>query len=94
MNIRPLSSRITVKLIEEDKETGVVIPENFRQRSVKGTVISVGSGNLEKDGTRRPMVVEPGDVVVFGYGVGEMFGEGDDAVLMMYEEDILGVYTK
>jgi len=56
-----------------------------------GTVIAIGDGKLLRDGSRAPLQVSKGDVVLFtSYGP-EAFKEGDQELLLMREDDVLAV---
>lgn len=92
--IRPLYDRVLVKRSEADKTTagGIIIPENAKEKPVRGEVLAVGIGKLLKDGTTRPLEVKPGDVVLFGkWSPTEVEIDGEQLVIVR-EEDLLGVF--
>src|SRR3954447_2962477 len=94
MKMKPLGDRIIVRRTEAaDKSSGgVIIPDSAKKKPQKGTVLAVGPGKLLKDGTRRPLQVKKGDVVLFTNWAGDEFkSRGGDNVLLMHEEDILAV---
>ncbi len=93
MNIRPLGDRAVVKLLEAEEKTrgGIIIPDSAKEKPQKGKVLSVGSGKILENGTRVPMDVREGDIIVFSkYGGTEVKIEGED-YLIVSERDILGV---
>ncbi len=93
MNIRPLGDRVVVKLLEAEEKTkgGIIIPDSAKEKPQKGKVLSVGSGKVLENGTRVPMDVREGDIIVFSkYGGTEVKIEGED-YLIVSERDILGV---
>jgi len=56
-----------------------------------GEVLSVGNGKVQDNGEVRALDVKAGDKVLFGkYSGTEVKVEGDD-VLVMREDDIMGV---
>ncbi|MGE4285050.1 MAG: co-chaperone GroES [Phycisphaerae bacterium] len=67
MKLKPLSDNVLLKRVEESSVTtgGIVLPDSAKERSSRGTVISVGPGRLKDDGTRAAMSVKAGDVVIF-----------------------------
>jgi len=93
MKIRPLHDRVVVKRMEEERTSagGIVIPDSATEKPVKGEVIAVGNGKASDSGEVRPLDVKVGDQVLFGkYSGTEIKLDGDD-ILIMREEDILGV---
>lgn len=93
MNIRPLGDRVVVKLLEAEEKTkgGIIIPDSAKEKPQKGKILSVGSGKILENGTRVPMDVREGDIIVFSkYGGTEVKIEGED-YLIVSERDILGV---
>ena len=93
MNIRPLHDRVVVKRMEEERTSagGIVIPDSAAEKPMKGEVVAVGNGKVNDAGEVRMLDVKVGDQVLFGkYSGTEIKIDGDD-VLIMREEDILGV---
>ena len=94
MKIKPLSDRVVVRRTEATEKTagGILLPDAAKEKPQKGTVLAVGPGRMLKDGTRRPLQVKVGDVVLFTAWAGDEFRENrTDDVLLMHEEDILAV---
>ena len=94
MNIKPLGDRIVIKRFEAEEKSsgGILLPDSARNKPQKGKVLAVGAGHLLKDGTRRPLQLKVGDVVLFTNWAGDEFKQshGED-VLLMREEDVLAV---
>jgi chaperonin GroES len=93
MSFRPLHDRILVKrsTAEQTSRGGIIIPENAKEKPARGEVLAVGPGKLLENGTRAPMDVKPGDVVLFGkYSGSELQGMDDEVVIT--EADVLGVF--
>ena len=93
MKIRPLHDRVIVKRIEEERKTagGIVIPDNAAEKPDQGEVLAIGTGKVMDDGTVRPLVVKVGDRVLFGKYSGSSVKMDGDELLVMREEDIMGV---
>ncbi len=93
MNIRPLHDRVIVKRLEEEKKTasGIVIPDTAAEKPEQGEVMSVGKGKLNDAGELVPLDVKAGDRVLFGKYSGQTVRVKGDELLVMREEDILGV---
>lgn len=92
MKIRPLHDRLIVKRTEERKTaSGIVIPENAGEKPQRGIIQAVGPGKLTVDGKLQPMAVKVGDQVLFGKYSGTEVKIGTEDLLVMKEEDIMGV---
>jgi len=94
MNIRPLQDRVVVKRMEEATTSagGILIPDSAAEKPARGEVIAVGNGKVNTDGTVRPLDIKAGDQVLFGKYAGTEIKIDGDEVLIMREEDILGVF--
>jgi chaperonin GroES len=74
---------------EQMSAGGIYIPDTAKEKPQEGTVVAVGPGKLNDDGTRTPMEVAVGDVVVFSKFAGTEYKEGDTEYLVVREDDIL-----
>lgn len=95
MKIRPLHDRVIVKRIEEKERTkgGIIIPDSAKETPAEGKIVAVGPGKKE-DGKVVALSVKVNDTVIFSkYAGSEIKVEGED-LLIMREEDILGVLEK
>jgi chaperonin GroES len=96
MKFRPLHDRIVIKRIEAEAKTasGIIIPDNAKEKPQEGEVISVGPGGRDESGKLIPIDVKAGDHVLFGKWSGtEVKIEGDE-YLIMKESDVMGVLSK
>ncbi|MBI5780580.1 MAG: co-chaperone GroES [Rhodocyclales bacterium] len=93
MKIRPLHDRVIVKRLESERKTasGIVIPDTAGEKPDQGEVIAVGNGKILEDGKVRPMSVKPGDKILFGKYAGQTVKVEGEELLVLREEDILGV---
>ncbi len=96
MKIRPLQDRVIVKRIEEEATTkgGIIIPDTAKEKPMEGLVIAVGKGKTTEDGKLIKPDVKAGDRILFGkYSGTEVKIDGDE-LLIMREDDILGILEK
>ena len=93
MKIRPLQDRVIVKRTEEERTSagGIVIPDSAAEKPIKGEVIAVGSGKILDNGEKRPVDLKVGDKVLFGKYSGTEVKVNDEELLVMREDDIMGV---
>ena len=93
MKIRPLHDRVIVKRLEEERKTasGIVIPDTAAEKPDQGEIVAVGTGKVLEDGKVRALEVKPGDRVLFGKYSGQTVKVEGEELLVMREEDIIGV---
>ncbi|KYP11184.1 MAG: co-chaperone GroES [Burkholderiales bacterium] len=93
MNIRPLHDRVIVKRLDSERTTasGIVIPEAAAEKPDQGEVIAVGPGKRDDSGKLIAMDVKVGQRVLFGKYAGQSIKVDGKEVLVMREEDIMGV---
>ena len=93
MNIRPLHDRVIVKRLDNERKTasGIVIPDNAAEKPDQGEVIAVGPGKRDDSGKLIAMDVKVGQRVLFGKYAGQAVKIDGEEVLVMREEDIMGV---
>jgi chaperonin GroES len=93
MNIRPLQDRVVIRRMEEERTSagGIVLPDSATEKPVQGEVVAVGNGKILDSGDARPLDVKVGDRVLFGKYSGTEVKIGDEELLVMREEDIMGV---
>ncbi len=89
--LQPLGDRIVVKAVEQETQTksGIYIPDSAKERPQEGSVIAVGPGRVNDDGTRMTMDVTVGDVVIYSKFAGTEFEEDGEEYLIMKESDVL-----
>ena len=88
LNIKPLADRVLLEPMEAETKTasGIIIPDNAKEKPQKATVVAVGNGTKDN-----PMSVKVGDTVLYGkYSGTELKFEGKD-YLIMSEKDILAI---
>ena len=95
-NITPLHDRVIVRRIEEGEQVrgGIIIPDSAKEKPQEGEVVAAGAGKYKEDGTRQPLDVKPGDRVLFGkYSGSEIKLDGEE-LLIMREDEILGIIAR
>ena len=94
MNVRPLGDKILIKRADPETKTdaGIFLPESAKDKPKEGKVLAVGNGRLNKDtGEYIPFTVKKGDRVIFTSYAGTELKIGDEDILILTEDDILGV---
>ena len=93
MKLRPLHDRVIVKRLEEERKSagGIVIPDTAAEKPSMGEVVAVGPGKTDDNGKLQPMGAKVGDKVLFGKYSGQTVKVHGEELLVMREEDIMGV---
>ena len=93
MKLRPLHDRVIVKRLEQETKTasGIVIPDNAAEKPDQGEVLAVGPGKRSEKGEFILLNIKVGDRVLFGKYSGQTVKVKGEELLVMREEDIMGV---
>ena len=88
-----MHDRIIVKRLEEERKTasGIVIPDTAAEKPDQGEVKAIGKGKKTDEGKVIPIDVKVGDRVLFGKYSGQTVKVHGEELLVMREEDIMGV---
>jgi len=88
-----LHDRVIVKRIEEEKKSagGIVIPDTAAEKPDQGEIVAVGKGKKDDNGKLIAIDVKVGDRVLFGKYSGQTVRVKGDELLVMREEDLMGV---
>ena len=93
MMFRPLHDRVVVRRIDAEEKTagGIIIPDTAKEKPQQGEVLAVGPGKRDEAGKLVALGVREGDQILFGKWSGtEVKIDGED-LLIMKEDDIMGV---
>src|SRR5689334_14651024 len=93
MKFRPLHDRVIVKRVEAESKTasGIIIPDNAKEKPSEGEVVAVGPGGRDEAGKLIPIDVTTGDRVLFGKWSGTEVKLDGVEYLIMKESDVMGV---
>ena len=93
MKIRPLYDRIVVKRIEQETQMqgGLYIPDTAKEKPQEGEVLAVGKGKRLEDGKVIALDVQVGDKILFGKYSGSDIKLDGEEVLIMREDEVLGI---
>jgi chaperonin GroES len=96
MKIRPLHDRVVVKRMEEERTSagGIVIPDGATEKPMRGVVVAIGAGKVLDNGDVRALAVKVGDTVLFGKYSGTEVKIASEELVVMREDDIMGIIEK
>lgn len=93
--LRPLSNRVIIRPDEaaafHDEEGLIMKAVEYKDKPMEGTVIRCGPGSYLANGTFVKTEVQEGDRVMYGKYSGSPITLADGEMLIMREEEILGV---
>jgi len=89
VNFKPLADRVLVEPAPAEQKTasGIIIPDNAKEKPLKGKVVAIGEGKKDE-----PMTLRLGDEVLFGQYSGTEIKIDGSSYLIMRESDIYGVF--
>jgi chaperonin GroES len=93
MAFTPLHDRVLLKRVSAEVRSsgGLYIPESAKEKPQQATVVAVGPGRRQADGSVRALSVKVGDTVLLGKWVeNEIKLDGEDHIVIK-EEDILAI---
>ena len=92
--LTPLHDRVVIRRIQEAETVrgGIIIPDTAKEKPQEGIVIAAGTGKFEK-GQTIPLAVKEGDRVLFGKYSGSEIKIDDEELLIMKEDEILGILS-
>jgi chaperonin GroES len=96
VKIKPLYDRVLVRRVDEKEQVrgGIIIPDSAKEKPQRGEVVAAGGGKRLEDGRLVPLDVKAGDKVLFGkYSGSEITADGEE-LLILREDEILGVLGK
>ncbi len=93
MQLRPLQDRVVIQRLDEETKTagGIIIPDSHAEKPAQGKILAVGPGHRVTDGSMRALEVKVGDTVLFGKYSGTAVKVEGKEVLVMKEDEILGI---
>jgi chaperonin GroES len=91
VNVKPLGDRVVVKVIkgEEKTKSGIVLPDNAKEKPQEGEVMAVGTGRVLDNGQKVALEVKVGDRIVFSKYAGTEIKVDGEEYLIFSERDIL-----
>jgi len=93
MKLNPMHDRVAVRLAEPETTTasGIVIPDNAKEKPSTGDVVAIGTGRVLENGTRVPLTVQVGNRVLFGKHAGQSIKVNGEEYTILREEDIFAI---
>lgn len=94
--IQPFGDKVLVKVLLPETKTasGLYVAAVDKTCSNKGLVVAAGEGTTLQDGTVKPLLVKPGDTVLFTRNAGINFSTGKEDYKILPVREILGKFVE
>lgn len=91
--MKPLNDHVLVKRLAEESVSrgGIIIPDTAKEKPAKAVVVAVGPGRRDKNGAHLAIDLKEGDVVLFGKYAGTEVKVNGEEMVILREDDVLGV---
>jgi chaperonin GroES len=90
--IKPLGNRVLIQRSKaQTTKGGILLPDSAQEKPKEGTVIAIGPGKIDENGNKECMQLKVGDKVLFSAYSGTEVKSDDEEMLILSEDDILGV---
>ena len=97
MRLKPVNDKIVVKPSEKNNEEktvgGIILPDTVQDGAlVEGEVVAIGEGMYSANGTLIPIVVEVGDIILYGkHNRGQEYKLNGENVIIMSQNEVLSI---
>ena len=92
MNLEAVEGRLIAKRLEPLERIGIIIiPEEYRERSMLAIVISVGRGRLLESGDREVFDYKPSDTILVNMYAGTEVIIDEEEFLVLRHDDVVGL---
>ena len=91
--LKPLYDKIVIEKPEEEKTTksGIILPDNAKEKPQTGKVIAVGGGKILDSGTKVPLEIKVGDTVCYPKYSGTEVKINEKEYIIIAEGDVLAI---
>ncbi|KAL3825465.1 hypothetical protein ACJIZ3_021494 [Penstemon smallii] len=94
--MKPLNDRVLIKVAEAETKTagGLFLTDANKEKPSIGSVVAVGPGTLDEEGNRKPLLVAPGNTVLYSKYAGNDFkgSDGSDYIVLRVS-DVMAVLS-
>ena len=93
INIKPLGDNVLIKPLEAEVKTasGIVLPDNAREKPQMGQVMATGPGSINDQGKLIPVGVKVGQKVMYKKWGGDEVKVGNEEWMIVKQGDILAI---
>lgn len=91
--LKPLFDNVIIKLLEAEEKTasGIILPENAKEKPQIGEIIAVGSGHVTPEGKTLPMILKVGQKVLYKEWGGDRTKVDGVEYIIVKQPDVLAI---
>ncbi|MEK7551513.1 MAG: co-chaperone GroES [Patescibacteria group bacterium] len=91
--LKPLFDNVIIKPLEAEEKTasGIILPENAKEKPQIGEIIAIGSGYVTQDGKTLPMVLKVGQKVLYKEWGGDRTKVEGIEYIIVKQPDVLAI---
>jgi len=91
--LKPLGDRVIIEVVEQEEKTasGIVLPDDAKEKPQEGKVVAVGSGRVTDNGERIELEVKEGNTIIYSKFAGTEVKYDGKEYLILRESDILAI---
>jgi chaperonin GroES len=91
--IKPIFDNILIRPLEAEAKTasGIILPDNVKERPQIGEIVAVGEGKITEKGDKEPIVVKVGQRVVYKKWGGNEVKIAGEELILVEQKDILAI---
>ncbi len=91
--LKPLADKVVIEKAAEEAVTrsGIVLPDNAKEKPQTGKVVAVGPGKTLENGTKLTPEVKPGDLVYYAKYSGTEVKMDNKEYIILSESEVLAI---
>jgi chaperonin GroES len=91
--LKPLGNRVLAQRQEAEQtlKGGIILPDSAKKKQETATVVAVGPGKKDKDGTLHAVPVKEGDVILLDKYSGQEVTVDEQDYVIVRADDIIAV---
>jgi chaperonin GroES len=91
MNLQPLTDHLIVKPLQKEEKSGIVLPEDAKEKAEKGEIVAVGPGRVLDNGNRLEMDIKVGDNIMFKQYAPEEIKVQGETYYVLSQSDVIAI---
>lgn len=93
VKLKPLGDKVIIEKAEEIAQTksGIILPDNAKEKPQTGKVVAVGTGKTLDNGTKVALEVKVGDLVYYSKYAGTEVKVDTKEYIIIAEAEILAI---
>lgn len=93
ITIKPVGNRVLVQRLEpvEKMKGGIILPDSAKKKQESARVVAIGTGKILEDGSKQPIPVTVGQVILMDKYSGQEVTIDDQEFMILKTDDIIAI---